>query len=320
VPVPTNIRIGIVGCGNLVRQVHLPTLNTLPGVSITALADPFQNSLEACASIAPSARCFPSLEDLLESQSVDAVLVASPSGEHARHANLVLHAQKALYLEKPMAASLEEALSLQPLQSAAVAMMGFNYRFNPLLRHIAEDLRRQPATHIESVFSTPPRPLPTWKSSRATGGGALLDLGAHHLDILTGLFGFDLTVQSATLTSKHSEHDSAALTLQANNGPTIESLFSLCTSDADSFTLTSPASRRHFSRYNPLSFPLFPPIQFAAYQWQRLRSPWKEPSFALSLAAWIEAIRRDTPPPVTLADGLRVARLIHDAESLANPA
>ena len=306
------LRIGIVGCGHLVRQVHIPALSTIPGVTVAAFADPIANPVAGS-----SAPIFNTLDQMLASTPLDAVLVASPSGEHARHASLVLNSGKALYLEKPMASTLAEAEALHALaqSSGAIAMMGFNYRFNPLMQHAAAVARQSPITKLHSVFSIAPRPLPAWKVTRATGGGALLDLASHHLDLITAMFGFEVQSIEAKLESRNSEHDTATLTLHSPQGAVANGFYSLADTESDYISFTNASGPHRFSRYDPLSFPLFPPHRFAAYHWERRQSPWKEPSFRRSLAAWIEAIRTNTQPPVTLTDGLRVMRLIHDAEA-----
>src|SRR5215218_6459794 len=87
---------------------------------------------ERCRVLAPHARVHSSLEDLLN-DGVDALLVTSPTGEHAKHARLVLATGKALYLEKPLAATLADGLELcANLPTPQPAMIGFNYRFHPL--------------------------------------------------------------------------------------------------------------------------------------------------------------------------------------------
>src|SRR4030095_2111812 len=88
--------VGLAGLGQLSREVHLPILSTIPGISINAIADPDPSAIERCKPLARAASCYSSLEALLEDDSVDAVLVASPTGEHAVHARRVLAAGKAL--------------------------------------------------------------------------------------------------------------------------------------------------------------------------------------------------------------------------------
>jgi len=313
---PQQVRIGIAGCGQLTQQVHLPCLIGLSSAAIVAIADTSTQRLNACAVLVPSALRFDSLEDMLTEPKLDAVLVATPTGDHARHASLVLAAGKALYLEKPMASSLSEAeqLLVQAQSCDALAMMGFNYRFNPLLIHAGKLASQAPIQEFKSTFSLAPKQLPGWKTQRQTGGGVLLDLASHHFDLISNHFGFKVSAVEATITSDQSEEDTASVTLYAPTGATALCSFSLCSGEVDSFSFRNANGSFGFSRYNPWSYPLLPPQNFIKYHLERYRSPWKEPSFRRSLSAWIQAIQQHTPPPVSLSDGLEAMRLIDAAE------
>ncbi len=317
--VKKTIRLGIVGCGQLVREVHLPILSRMTTVQVFALADPNPASLEACASLAPKAVHFSSIEKLLALPQLDAVLVASPSAEHAHHAIAVLNADKALYLEKPMASSLPEARLI--LAAAGPnnqpAMMGFNYRFHPLVQIAREQLRGRSVDEVRSIFSIAPQPLPGWKQHRASGGGALLDFGSHHLDLLSYILDQRITAVEAGITSQRSEHDTATLQIHLASGTRASGFYSFCATEQDSIEIQSGSLNIRIERYHPLNFPLSPLAKFVHYQLDRLRSPWHEVSFHLSLAAWCHSIQIGSLPPVTLNDGYNTMRAIHAAESSA---
>lgn len=317
--VKKTIRIGIVGCGQLVREVHLPILSSMRTVQVCALCDTNPESLEACASLAPQATQFSSIENLLAHPHLDAVLVASPSDLHACHAIAVLQADKALYLEKPMAASLNEARSILAAAQRCdrPAMMGFNYRFHPLVQSAKNQLSGRSIDEVRSIFSIAQRPLPDWKKQRATGGGALLDLGSHHLDLLTYILDQPVAAVEATISSQISEQDTAQLKIYFANATTASGFYSLCATEQDSIEIRSSGPKICIARYQPLTFPLSPLTKFIRYQLDRLRSPWHEVSFQLSLAAWCNSIQIGSIPPVTLNDGYNTMLAIHAAESSA---
>ncbi len=306
------IHLGIAGCGQLTRQVHLPVLASLPGVRVVAIADP----IDPTPHLPHGAKAYPTVEALLTHSPLDAVLVASPTGQHSGHACQVLAANKALYLEKPMAASLEEAATLAATPHH-FAMMGFNYRFNPLWQHAASLAAQSPLLAFESNFSLAPRPLPAWKTRRATGGGVLLDLASHHLDFLLHVLRFPVATVSAAISSKTTEQDTASLTLTTADGRNAQCHFSLCDQEIDFLSFKNKNGRFRFSRYEPFSYPLFPPHRFLAYHLERRRSPWKEASFGRSLNAFIHALQTGNPSPIPLSAGLAVHRIIDTAERSA---
>jgi len=314
-----DIHIGIAGCGDLVQQVHLPNLLKIPAVRITAFADPDAASLAQCAKLAPSAQLFPHLEAMLEHEPLDAVLVASPPSQHAHHASLVLQAGLALYLEKPMAATYREAKALMALAevSAQPAMMGFNYRFSPLRDPSLENkFGSLPAT-LESVFSIAARPMSPWRQTRASGGGALLEFGSHHIDWILQFAQEQPSSVRANITSERSEHDTATVHLNFPSGIQATGAYSFCTVEQDTLLVRQGGKTTIFNRYTPLLLPLFPLSAFLAYQIERWKSPWKEVSFGRSTRAWVQSLQAGSPPPVSLLCGLDAMQVIDAAERSA---
>jgi predicted dehydrogenase len=320
----STLNIGVIGLGQLAREVHLPLLASFPEVCVVALADPDDRAVNRCRPLAPKAQCHSSLEHILRESSessLDAVLVASPSAEHGRQACQILEAGKFLYLEKPLSASVADGLHLMQAANNAgkSAMMGFNYRFHPLANQLQKWVQRNPQSiqHGRSTFSLAPRALPAWKQSRASGGGVLLDLASHHFDLLRFLLGADVASVKARIWSERSEQDCCEVELIFSNGVRIQGFYSFCRTEQDSIELSGCHGKLRLNRYAPLSYPFWPVHKFAAYQWERRHSPWKEVSFRRSLGAWIESIRTSSRPPVTLLDGLESLRVVAAAEESA---
>jgi predicted dehydrogenase len=82
-----------------------------------------------------------------------------------------------------------------------------------------------------TVFTTTRKPVPDWKKARATGGGALLELGSHDFDLVRFLFGGEVAVVQAKLESIEHEQDMARVALRLEGGVTVECLACTCTSD-----------------------------------------------------------------------------------------
>src|SRR4051794_1662027 len=129
----SDVRIGLIGCGQLARNVHLRALATLPGAIVTALAEPDQSNLAEASRLAPRATPYVEARDLLASAEIDAVVICTPNRFHAEYATAALSAGKHVYVEKPLALDLEEGRAVLDAASgqACIAATGFNYRFNP---------------------------------------------------------------------------------------------------------------------------------------------------------------------------------------------
>ncbi len=289
------MRIGIIGCGQLVREVHLPNLGRLKEVEIAAVSDP----------LIPGS---PTVETLLK-MALDGVLVASPTGKHAAHARLVLETGLPLYLEKPLASTLAEAQAVAALDHGR-ATMGFNYRWHPIYRR---SLELAQVSSIRSQFSFAPRPLPEWKKRRATGGGVLLDLGSHHIDLICHLLRREPTAVQCRLRDVATEQDDAELTLHFGEETEARCRFSFVATETDFLEIAG----RRLDRYAPLRHPWWPPGDWLAYQLERRGAPWKEVSFLRSMEAWIASIRGESPFRAPLSEGLRAMRVIDAAERSA---
>ena len=111
------IRLGIVGPGLIWENAHRPALESLePGTyDLRAFSGRSEESRAKVARDYPGAAFFHDYHDLVAQDDVDAVVVLTPIALNAPVAMAALAAGKDVYLEKPMASSLEEALRLAQL-------------------------------------------------------------------------------------------------------------------------------------------------------------------------------------------------------------
>ena len=297
-------------------------LARLPAVRVTVLADTDAKNRDHAARLVPHAAVVDTTEQAVAAE-VDAVLISLPTGLHAAAALTAFRHRKHVYLEKPLATSLAEA---QPVldewrRAGVTGMIGFNYRFNPLFAQ-ARDLIRSgrigDVLHVRSVFTTPARPLPVWKQSRATGGGVLLDLASHHCDLLPWLLDRTVVRIATSVRSIKSEADTAAVEWHWDGGITGQSFFSLSAADEDRLEVIGTSGTLTVDRYRSSRVEVgrsraaaFLPT---AYTLQRLRSPGHEPSYARALTEFIAAIRERRPATPDMTDGYRSLQLVCAAE------
>jgi predicted dehydrogenase len=102
------LRVGVVGLGywgpNLARNFH-----TLPQAELVWCCDALEAARERVSSMVPGAAMTDRLEDLLEDESLDAIVIATPVPTHAELAVRVLEAGKHCFVEKPLAQSVADA-------------------------------------------------------------------------------------------------------------------------------------------------------------------------------------------------------------------
>ncbi len=336
---PPRLKVGVIGCGRVAQSIHLNILLSMAGVEVVALAEPdLQRRGEASRRV-PGAPSYASYEHLLKLPDVEAVFICVPTALHAEVALAALEHGKHIYLEKPLATNLDEARSVLTAwrRAGVVGMIGFNYRFNPLFqtvrRHIQSG-RLGTLIGIRSVFSTAARPLPLWKQTRQSGGGVLLDLAAHHVDLVHLFFGQEVRQIYAELRSHHSEDDSAALELRLADGLLVQSFFSLCAVEEDRFEIYGQAGKLAVDRYRSLDVEIIEAgrefsllnrvgrglraLSRGPYLFKKHFALRNEPSYREAVRQFVSAVRGNAVAAPDLQDGYRCLEVVCAAERSAH--
>jgi len=143
---------------------------------------------------------------LLKDQEIDAVIIALPNHLHLKCVVDAAEAKKHIFLEKPIARSTEEAKHILSVtqKNNVKLMMGYPLRFNQQFRNLKTKILDGTLGDIEianaNYISTGPffhgakahTPIPVpewWFNKELTGGGALIDLGSHLINLLRWYFG-----------------------------------------------------------------------------------------------------------------------------------
>jgi len=181
-PVATPLRVAVVGAGAFGRN-HLRVYRELElagaQVELVAVVDPREKARTA-ATTQYGIPAFASIEDCLAACKVDAASLCVPTVHHAQCAQILLAAGIDLLIEKPLAATLDEADEIVRLvrELGRTVQVGHLERFNPAVRAVRPLLNRPMffEVHRLSVF-TP----------RALDVDVVLDLMIHDLDIVLSL-------------------------------------------------------------------------------------------------------------------------------------
>jgi predicted dehydrogenase len=220
--VTTLPRLGFLGVGWIGR--HRMEALTRDGLAqVAAVADPQQEALEAAAEVAPEAARGESLEELLEHE-LDGIVIATPSALHADQAVAALERGLAVFCQKPLARSAEE--TRQVLRAAREAdrllAVDLSYRHVEALRaaQTIVDQGEIGLMHsIDLVFHNAYGPDKPWFTNpELSGGGCLIDLGTHLVDLALWLSGApEFEVETARMLSlqghKVEDQATAELTL-----------------------------------------------------------------------------------------------------------
>jgi predicted dehydrogenase len=190
----------IVGCGAVVDGLYRGALKKLEsrGIArVAALVDPNPARTTALKRHFRSADTYATLNEAFARMTPDLTIVASPPGLHAEHAVRALGVGSNVLCEKPMAVSVEDAERMVAAARLAdrVLAVGMIRRMFPCLTEaqgllatgaLGDDLR-----FVYREGNVYDWPISTDAAFRRTtaGGGVLMDLGSHVLDLLAALFG-----------------------------------------------------------------------------------------------------------------------------------
>lgn len=190
------IGIGIIGCGGIVLQNHLPGLALCPEARLTALCDTNPTVLQKAAGQTGVTALCPDYKDLLARDDVNAVIIATPNLFHAPIALAAIAAGKHVFCEKPIAMDYAESLTmLRAAEKAGVRhMTAFTYRFVPAMHymsHLVKDGFLGRPYHFRScrLQDWGARGLGWRQQAKLAGTGELGDMLSHRIDYAHLLIG-----------------------------------------------------------------------------------------------------------------------------------
>jgi predicted dehydrogenase len=169
---------------------HVETLERMTDAALVAVADP--DELGARRSIGRRPIIwFEDYRDLLAQTDVDAVTICACSSLHAEIALAAIAAGKHVFVEKPIATTLADALQIAAAarQAGAKLMVGHIERFNPAVLGLAELVAGGQIGRVHRAHAVRVGPCPT----RAVDSGVALDLATHDLDVMQFVLGRSIT-------------------------------------------------------------------------------------------------------------------------------
>ena len=221
------IKAGVIGLG--MGQSHLYGYSKNPEIKIWAIADLDQEKLENFSQKYSVPHSFKDYRELLKLKELEVVSIALPNFLHCPVAIEALEAGKHVLVEKPMALNSEEAEKMVEVarEKKRVLMVGMNYRYFPemqVLKRFIEQGELGDIYYIKAVAlrrKTFPKDSTSWfKDKQKSGGGGLMDMGPHMLDLSLWLAdNFNVTsVCGVTYNKFMPVDDLASALVKLNNG------------------------------------------------------------------------------------------------------
>jgi len=208
-------KLGIIGLG-YVGQIHLRHSLKLPNAKIVAVADLSKRALTK-AKDAGVKKIFSDYKNLIEDPEIDGVIIALPTHLHLQCAKQAAEAKKHVFMEKPIARSLEEAKEIVSVaeNNSVKLMIGYPLRFDAEFLDLRKKIKQGILGDVEVAYASyissgpffhraegyAPTPVPEWWFNKdLTGGGVLIDLGSHVINLLRWYFGEIIDIRA------HFEH------------------------------------------------------------------------------------------------------------------
>jgi myo-inositol 2-dehydrogenase/D-chiro-inositol 1-dehydrogenase len=312
------LQIGLIGAGRIGRLHAENVARCVPGARLAAVADPRLACAENLAADCGAALAAADPRRILDDPAIDAVLICSSTDTHAPFIEQAAAAGKHIFCEKPIDLDLQRIrAALAAVERAGVRLqVGFNRRFDPSFRDIAERVRRGDVgtPHLVRITSRDPQPPPL-EYVRGSGG-LFLDMTIHDFDMARYLVHDEIVEVHATGASlvdaeigRAGDIDTAIVTLRYAGG-------ALCAIDnsrravygydqrvevfgSDGCLAAGNHTPTQVSWWNASGRLGGRPHDFFAERYRE--------SYRAEIEAFVDAIRAARPPSVSGQDGERAA-------------
>ncbi|MBN1863326.1 MAG: Gfo/Idh/MocA family oxidoreductase, partial [Victivallales bacterium] len=181
---------GVLGAG-FIGRVHMDQIGLCEDAEVVGVYDPSQALADAAVGKGQAKKVFGSPEEIFGSKEIDAVVIASPNKTHASLGIMALDAGKHAVIEKPLALNGKDAAEIAKAaeKSGVVTMVPHQMRWTPgsqKLRKISEKGELGRIYYVKASWLRQAG-IPGWGSwftrFEESGGGPLIDIGVHMLDL-----------------------------------------------------------------------------------------------------------------------------------------
>ena len=186
------LRVGIIGCGGIANGKHMPSIKALDRSDMVAFCDLIEErAIKAAKEYGtPDAKVYTDYKEMLKDESIDVIHVCTPNRMHAECSIAALKAGKHVMCEKPMAKTAADARAMVQAakESGKKLTIGYQHRHKPAARYLKSVIERGDLGEIyyAHAYAVRRRGTPNWGvflNMFEQGGGPLIDIGTHSLDL-----------------------------------------------------------------------------------------------------------------------------------------
>lgn len=205
------VGLGLIGLG-YIGKIHLRHSLKLANSRLIAVSDLSRRALKEARKSGVK-KTFTKYEQLLKDPDIDAVIIALPNHLHLQCAKQAAEAKKHIFLEKPIARNVAEAKEIISVakKNSVKMMIGYPLRFDTEFCKLKEKIKSGVLGDVEVAYASyissgpffhraegyVPNPVPEWWFKKElTGGGVLIDVGCHMINLFRWYFGEIIDIKS----------------------------------------------------------------------------------------------------------------------------
>ncbi len=275
----SEIGVGVVGCGRVAQQRHLPLLGELGGARLVAVSDTDAGTRDKLAGQYGLKGVYEDYRDLISDDAVGAVMIAAPTQFHAEVGVAALQAGKHLMIEKPVTLSLDELDQLEAAEAASgkVVVVAMNSRWHRLTREAREVVRRGtlgPIGLVRSAFTDDSRldgQARPWMLQHEMAGCVLVETAVHHFDLWQFILETEVEDIYARMLDPMTANERAAVTATLANGVIVSAMFTEGLKGANELEIYGQDGRLRMSVYDFDGLDITPRSEYPGSMGTRIR-------------------------------------------------
>jgi len=217
------INIAFIGAGSYAQGNLLPNLPVWNNITRKGVLTNTGTTSKRVAERFHFEYCTSNEDDIIKSDSVNTVFIATRHDSHAEYVIKSLSAGKHVFVEKPLCLTREELEKITAIKAVIPGKqlcVGFNRRFSPLSVFLRKQIGAGPMTMVYRV-NAGRIPADTWIQDMELGGGRIIGEACHFIDYLTWLNGsLPVSVYATALPDPEAKNDTVNINISFENGST----------------------------------------------------------------------------------------------------
>ena len=307
------LRVGLVGAGNLARWVHLPVVRKIKGLELRAVCSASGARGLTYATRFGAEYCCSDYEEILRDPEVDIVFILTRNQFHAGQAAAALEAGKHVFVEKPMALTVEECRRLERAvrETGRQLTVGFNRRHAPFYLDLKARLRGRTGPAVVNCRVNSPGISGSYWMADPAIGGAILGEACHFVDLMYWLLEAEPVSVTAFTLPTGRPHPVGENNLVAG--------FTFADGSIGNLTYCTVGSRTSggervevFGEGIGVATEDFTRLDIRAASRRTRSRLWPDKGYAGLVDGFVRAVREGAAPPITVRDGSRATLVCLD--------